>query len=355
MKYLPLFAVFLFLISCNEKENTSTDDTFDRKQMLKDYAEFYIIPEFSQLNDNVIELQSIANSIESNQDEEKINSLKSKFIDTYKKWQKVGFLNFGPSETNSLLNIINIFPANKNKILANIQSGNYNLLNAANIDAIGFPAIDYLLFSDDPALNSKFDDEKYKKYLLDLINLIKDRVKNNYDEWSGNYRNTFSENDGKSVGSSLSMIVNSINKYWEKDIRDGKLGIPIGIRTSGVVQKERCEAYYSKNSVELLKISVQSYINFFQNNEKGLSLYDYLYSRRSKYGDGTLHDKILNNFKNILSELNKIDGDLESNIDNNKDELISLYQEFQKQIVYLKVDMPAILGVSITYQDNDGD
>lgn len=355
MKYLCITILCFIFLSCNEKDDKPVDDTFNRSQMLSDYAEFYIIPNFAELNNEFLIFESIALSITDNSDNQKIEDLKKQFKKVYLSWQKVAMLNFGPSETFSLLNVTNIFPANKTKIIANIQNDENNLLSAANIDAIGLPCLDFLLFSDDELLGNKFDDAKFRKYFLDVLQLMKSRVDKVNSEWSGSYKVTFAENDGKSVGSGLSMIVNSLNKYWEKDTRDGKLGIPIGIRTNGVIQIERSEAFYSNYSKELLIAGVEAYINYFNNNDKGLSLYDYLYSSRNKYGDGKLHETIINNFKKILGRLNNLNGDLKSNIETNKQELISIYQDIQKQIVYLKVVMPSVLGVSITYQDNDGD
>ncbi len=355
MKYFLIIILSFILLSCNEKDDKPADDTFNRSQMLSDYVKYYIIPNFAELNNEFVIFESIALSIKDNSDNKKIDDLKNQFKKVYLSWQKVAMLNFGPSETYSLLNVINIFPSNKAKIIANIQNDENNLLSAINIDAIGLPCLDYLLFSDDELLGNKFDDIKFKKYFLDVLQLMKSRVDKVNSEWNGNYKVTFAENDGKSVGSGISMIVNSLNKYWEKDTRDGKLGIPIGIRTNGVVQIERSEAFYSNYSKELLIAGVEAYINFFKNNDKGLSLYDYLYARRNKYGDGKLHETIMNNFTNILARLKSLNGDFKTNIENNKQELISIYQDIQKQIVYLKVDMPSVLGVSITYQDNDGD
>jgi hypothetical protein len=40
---------------------------------------------------------------------------------------------------------------------------------------------------------------------------------------------------------------------------------------------------------------------------------------------------------------------------NNKDALLNSYEELQKLVPFIKVDMTSGLGVLITYQDNDGD
>lgn len=357
MKHIIIFVVFLFLLSCNEKNNSDDTDNFDKTKMFEGYSENFIIPSYIDLQTNLSELNNKFEEITDNSNINEINELKNIFINSYKSWQKVAFLNFGPSESNSLASLFNRYPSNPEKIKLNIESSNYNLLSASNTDAIAFPALDYLLFGDlgDPNLN--FNNSNYKNYIKENISLMLDRTNKTLNEWQSSYKHNFSENNGKSVGSSLSLIVNSFNSYWEKDLRDGKLGIPIGIRTNDVIQIERIEARYSKISLDLLKLSIESYIEFFTNGENNSynGLYHYIEYRKDNYGDGKLHSTILNKFKNILQRVNNLSADLESNISTNKDELNSIYLDIQKQILYLKVDMPAILGVSITYQDNDGD
>ncbi len=352
-KYIYLLMI-LFLISCNEKDNNTNEDNFDRAKMLSDYSENYIIPNYQSFYNSIITLEESFIIINNNDDTQEIETFKNAFIDTYLKWQRVGFLTYGPGESNSLLPIFNSFPTSAQKIKSNIQSGEYNLLSAGNTDAISLPALDYLIFSTDEEIIEKYNNPNFKKYISDLINLLKTNTDKTLNEWQ-TFKINFSENNGNSVGSSLSRIVNSYNMYWEKDLRDGKIGIPLGIRTNGQPQTMRLEGVYSQKSLELLKESIKAYIDFFNNGENSLGLYDYLNNRRNAYGDGTLHQKINDNFNNIYKRLSEINGTLEDNIDNNTDELISIYQDIQKQIIFLKVDMPAIVGVSITYASNDGD
>jgi hypothetical protein len=356
MKKILFIFIFFIVIACKEKDNDIKNDNFDRTLMLTNYAENYIIPNYQQFYNSIIALEESFLSVKNNDDIENIEKLKSIFKETYLKWQRIAFLSFGPGEFNSLLPLLNSFPTSTIKIKSNIETGQYNLFSAGNTDAISFPALDFLFFSEEEEIYERYNNSNYKKYVADLINLIKERTDKTLSEWQ-NYKVNFAENNGNSIGSSLSSIVNSINMYWEKDLRDGKLGIPIGIRTNGVYQISRLEGIYSGMSLELLIESVDAYINFYSNGEANnyLGLYDLVHSRRNSYGDGTLHQKLLENFKNIKTRLSQINGTLEYNISNNHSELLSIYQDIQRQIVFLKVDMPAILGVSITYQDNDGD
>jgi predicted lipoprotein len=62
-----------------------------------------------------------------------------------------------------------------------------------------------------------------------------------------------------------------------------------------------------------------------------------------------------NQIVTILEELNNYNNPLSDEIINNKDDLLNSYEELQKLVPFIKVDMTSGLGVLITYQDNDGD
>ena len=53
--------------------------------------------------------------------------------------------------------------------------------------------------------------------------------------------------------------------------------------------------------------------------------------------------------------MNNLPGTLGNDIIYNKPMVQETYQELQKLVPLIKVDMTSALGVLITYQDNDGD
>jgi len=57
----------------------------------------------------------------------------------------------------------------------------------------------------------------------------------------------------------------------------------------------------------------------------------------------------------ILEKVNNLPGTLGNDIIYNKPMVQETYQELQKLVPLIKVDMTSALGVLITYQDNDGD
>ena len=170
-------------------------------------------------------------------------------------WQNVALFQFGPAETFAIRGTLNTFPTDEDQIAQNIDSGTYILGSVDNLDAGGFPALDYLLHgaAESPeaiiALYSTANDaanrNAYVQANLDFIQSNADAVVDGWMPGGGNYLNTFlsNENAGTDVGSSLGQLLNAMILHYERFIRDGKIGIPAGVRSSGVPRPTATEAF----------------------------------------------------------------------------------------------------------------
>jgi predicted lipoprotein len=68
-----------------------------------------------------------------------------------------------------------------------------------------------------------------------------------------------------------------------------------------------------------------------------------------------LDEAIRNKFKDAKSALVDIPETLAESVSTQSAKVDKAYAELQQLVVLLKVDMTSLLGVQITYQDNDGD
>src|SRR5688500_6351237 len=133
------------LIACKKSDNGGDEDNFDRKALLTNYADNYIIPAYQDMVQKMNDLKSATDQFAAAPDEAKLVTVKNSWRDAYLTWQKVELLEVGPAEDVSLRMFINIYPASATKISTNISSGSYDLNTFGNKDAQGFPAVDYLL------------------------------------------------------------------------------------------------------------------------------------------------------------------------------------------------------------------
>ena len=178
-------------------------------------------------------------------------------------------------------------------------------------------------------------------------------VNNEWINHKSNFINDFEINNSgfssNSQGSSISNIINALCLHYEFYVRRGKIGLPLGV-FNGFSQQELphlVECYYSGKSLQNTARCINSIRNFingsgYLNNDNG-------------HNNMQLSKVIDNQIVTILEELNNYNNPLSEEIMNNKDALLNSYEELQKLVPFIKVDMTSGLGVLITYQDNDGD
>lgn len=189
-----------------------------------------------------------------------------------------------------------------------------------------------------------------------LVDDINYRVKSTNNSWKSSYAGTFSNKIGSDIGSSIGILTNAWNQHYERNYRDGKIGIPLGIRSLGLPLPEKAEAYFSgistslaiKNLIEMEAL----YLGIGNDGINRSSFDDYLLAIDAQQ----LDSRIKTQFTAAEEALKRIEsGELSEQIKNNPAAVESAYQELQKLILLIKVEMPSRLGILITYQDNDGD
>ncbi len=357
--WILLSTLCLIAIACNKDKEDDLVEEFNKKAMLTNYADAVIQPRYERLSTNLEVLQSKLDSFKIATTSQNLNKLKEAYNKTYKSWQAVSYFEFGPAENYALKATFNLFPVDTNRINQNITSGNYVLGSASNISAIGLPAIDFLLnrgSSESETLSyyNGTHSNKHKQYLQDIVTQLTSSLSTVANKWNGNYSNSFKNADGTSQGSSVSNMINALNLDFEKFIRDGKVGIPLGIRSLGTPQPEKSESFFGKKSRLLLRESIAGLQSYF-NGGNGIGFDDYLNHLDAKHGSQLLSTKINNQFNAILEKIDGLTNPIDMAVTVNKTVVQEVYNEMQKMVVLLKVDLSSALSVLITYQDNDGD
>ena len=348
-----------------EPELPTVDLTEVRGMIASNLANNLIIPAYENLSLEVDDLVAKVEVFNANPTEENLLAAQDAVKNSRLAWQSAAIYMFGPAEEIALRKSLNTYPTDANQIEANIETGDYILSSLANQAAVGFQAIAYLVhaetsekvieqFTSMPQANSR------KQYLLDLVSDIQTRVNSALDGWNnegGNYLTNFTEEAalGIDVGSSLSIIVNSIDLHFQRFTRDGKVAIPAGVRSAGVPRPKAVEAFYGGYSVELLQASILAYEQLFLgigvSDVDGESLYDYLVAIDAK----DLGDDIVSQFAATQNAVSQLVDPLGTQIETDLESLTTVFLEMQKLVVFFKSDMASLMGISITNQDNDGD
>lgn len=365
-KYSLVFAAVLLVMSgCKKDPDPEPAGEFDRSAMLANYADQIIIPRYTALKDAVDQLSQSAAAFTASPDNSNLTALRTQWSNSYHFWQRCSMFEFGPAANELLRSTCNTFPTDTSDIENNVATGNWVLDAASNIDAIGFPALDYLLHG-----NHQTDDELIElfstaphaqnraSYLMEIINQMNTKIEAVHNNWTGNYRNTFIAATGTDIGSSLSLMVNDLNLDYEL-IKNAKIGIPAGMQTLGIPVPEYCEAYYSGISLSLALESLRAnrdvYLGRGTDGTNRSGLDDLLEFLGAQHTSGSLNNAIINQFSSSESALEEIEDPLSQRVTDSPQAVANAHTKLQQHVVLYKTDMASAMSVLITYSSGDGD
>lgn len=348
--------------SCGE-DGGATGNDFDQQPLLDNLANNLILPAYGAFATASADLVTALQTLERELTIGNLTDARAQLAITQKVWQGCAFYQFGPAETNGLSSVTNLYPIDDNQVEQNIENGGYDLTQVSNFDARGLPTIEYLVYgedlSDEETL-AMLDDENRMNYLLEVVQLIAITAETTRDTWDssgGNFIGDFTSTAalGVSAGSSIAQLLNGVIQYYERNIRDGKVGIPVGIRSLGEIIPKNVEAYYSQNSLSLLRESMLQFRKMYTGNT-GIGFDDYLVALEAvSTNNEDLPAAIEDQFSSILAAIDQINEPLSEAIVSDKSAVEQVFAEMQGLATLMKTDMSSQIGVGITFQDSDGD
>ena len=346
-----------------QNSNDDSQSSFDRSKMLEFTVDKIIIPAFDDLEAKLNDLKSSYNKFNSNMTDSNLDDLRNKWLSSYKAWQHVEMYDIGKAMKDYYAFKSNVYPVDTVRVKVNIEKGEYDLNNPNNYDSQGFPTMDYLLYGLDKdtskVINHFKNDQKISNYLGKIIDEIISTTASVNSDWKSS-KEEFVKSIENSASSNLNMLINGFIYYYEKRFRANKFGIPGGVFSSSALP-DRVEGYYSKiYSKELALEAFLSIKNFFngvshENQDitgRGLKSYlDFLDPNKTQL----LSDEINNQFNIAENSINELNNNFSEQTSTGLVKLLTTYDNIQKAVVLLKVDMLQILNINVDYVDADGD
>ncbi|MFD2909461.1 imelysin family protein [Flavobacterium ardleyense] len=369
-KILFLTAILGLFASCSSDSDSpaSSGDNYDRVALLTNWADNIIIPRFEDYQSKVVLLNNDVATFTASPSQDNLENLRTSWLNSYKSYQYVNMFNIGKADDINFTDCTNIYPLNTQGVQENIAAGNVNLQLVSQYSKQGFPALDYMLnglaTSDSDILYFYTTDASalnYKEYLVALTTKLKSDADAIVNDWNGSYRATFIASSGNSVSSSLNRMVNNFVKYFEKDIRAGKVGIPAGVYSDGATLPDKVEAYY-KNDISkiLLEESVKGSQDFFNGKHfnsatEGKSLKSYL-DFLNTVRNGQNLSAIINNQFTLINQANaNLSASFSSQVSTGNAQMLISFDNLQQNVIYFKLDMMQALNITVDYVDADGD
>ncbi|MGB3463799.1 MAG: imelysin family protein [Cyclobacteriaceae bacterium] len=363
--FITFILSLILVTSCGEEGPESTVSIEDQQEFLANVGDNIIVPAYTLFSQETSELVVAGETFLDDITEEKFLALRIALKDARLAWQSCNFYDFGPASDVGMASIVNTYPIDRNAIEANIDGAEYNLASIGSADERGFAAIGYLLHgngeTDAEIMESFASSESRRTYLSELTGQISEVAATTLFRWQSvgdDYISSFKENTGTNVGASLSLLTNAVTQSLERKTRDGKIGIPSGLRTLGVPVPEAVEALYAGYSIELARANFNAYFNLFQGNafinsaiEPGMSYLEYLELLENK----TLADDISDAFRKTIISVGVLDEPYNDQVVSNPTPSNTAVADIQQLVVLIKSEMSSAMGISITFQDNDGD
>ncbi|GGE30792.1 imelysin family protein [Psychroflexus planctonicus] len=367
--FLALFALVLLWACSSDDEGTNNNpnDGFNRSAMLTNWADNIIIPVYEDLNTKLDELVSQKDNFIAEPNAVNLDNLRTAWQEAYLVWQHAEMFNIGMAENMNYLFQMNVYPTNVSDIQNNIQNQNYDLASVNNNDAVGFPALDYMLHGVGDTDNEIIEfytasaqAENNKAYLSDLSDQMKSLTQNILDDWKNGYRDSFVSSTNNSATGSINLLVNDFIYYYEKGFRANKFGIPAGNFSTNPLP-DRVEAYYKDDFSKALALegmtAIQNFFNgiAYQSGNDGQSLDDYLDYLETTDDGEKLSFSINNQYTEAYAKIETLDNSFAQQVQTNNVAMTETFDVIQLAVVLMKVDMLQALDISVDFVDADGD
>lgn len=232
-------------------------------------------------------------------------------------------------------------------------------LGTISPNSVGFAALDYLLYTQTAESMGK-----HLQFMRSISTLLLQQA---HDAVSHYRENTddFLANDGFGIHGSVSLLMNTLLRNWETNIRTAKIGYPIGIY--GIVNHDpaphTAEAYYSGLSSELLKRSIVAFRDFYTGvpARKALPRNAELSFRNMllEYLPQMQNEDIVKRIDKELAQLDVLLSAVKTDIPGQIQmpegliRLQAIHASLQRVVGLLKTNAVTALGLTITYSDGE--
>jgi uncharacterized protein len=330
----------------------------DYQQILQNITDTVIIPNNQAFYDSTVLLESTTLAFSESPTVETLTALQDAWKATALAWQPVSVIGF--REVMQYNNRVNKAPTKIKFIegfIADDQVLDADFIASIGSNSVGLPAMEYLVFSpngDNQAMLTALTGEPRRmQYLVALsqgLRVTADELRLFWLPEGGNYAQIFvnAENDGGDVQASMNALTNEIVATLEV-MAKVRLGTPLGVDSENPRPQE-AEAYVSGLSFAFMQTSLTTVQAMF-NGKDGVGFDDYL----AEMGQATLANNINAQFDTTITGMGAMPISLSQAVVDDAPSVKAIYDDVKVLIRYFKADIAQQMGITITFNDADGD
>lgn len=364
-RYLIILSISTTLFLGCEKDGISESEfeiQFYRETQLKNIYDNEIVSLTSQFIIETSKLKDLSEMFKDQTNLSNLEAIQTQWIQMLKVWKLLELYDVGEISDSFIYFRINSWPSNTDFINDFIDGS--SPIDEAFIASIGssskgISGMEYLLFSDTSfesleRFTTATNASRRLNYLVSCSQNLYAMSQTVEILWQ-NYEPQFISLLENGTDGSQNEIINAMVGLIEQIIIS-KLGKPLGDNTGGIVSLEELEAYRSGTSLIILEqhlISLERcFTGDFAQTPFRVGFKKYLV----QLGYEELSNSILEQFETCTNSINAIESNsLKFALENNKESVTNLRNNFRDLLVLIKVDMSNSIGSTITFNDNDGD
>lgn len=351
--FLLIFSIALVFLSCS-KESTNTTSSIELFH--KEYYTINVLPSLTNFKEEIEKQIVLTESFQTNTTQENFNLLQEQWGNCAASFSKARVYNVVDVKYLYFDIIIYNFPINPTLIENNIldkTTFDTDYISTKSTVSKGLAGIEYLLYDDTSTENSftLLQQDTYRVgYLLSIseealrqINLLINFWEQGYSENFMNYKSLSCVENARCLA--FNQLINIIDI-----IRVTKIGKPAGLEKSPNIDLDILEAYRSRNSLKLIKSSLEEVQNAYSSSSVNFANIVYEIAESSE-----ISNAIENSFNSVYKNIDAIDGDLYTAISTNDENVAVLHTSLLELLQYFSVDAASVLSVNVLPTDNDGD
>ena len=373
--FILAFLLIIGMAACSSMDTAEAaptvrpDDGFNRKAMLENITMQIIVPAHDEFADALADLELAAQAFSADPTPDTLTTVQDVWRTA--SLARMALLSFriGLVDDSLLHHRLDNRPPRIKFIDENIIAGDQPITNeyleSIGSSSVGLGALEYLLF--DPvggndAVLAAFINAENADRRRELIVALAQNARQHGDElaaiWSAegdNYAQAFiaADMDGGELQGSMNMLFNQMVADLE-EIVTSRLGKPAGKRSNGAVRPDLVESLYAQQSLPRINATLAEMQVIFNGNDAA-GFDDYLDYLDAEYENGRLSDAINAQFDVTIAALKALDQPLATSVESDLPAVETAIDEVNQLLVLFKADMANHLGVTLTFNDNDGD
>lgn len=341
------------IASCDSATEARADF---RQRLLEDWGQHVALPAYRRFETGAADLDAQVGALCTAPSADTLDAAKTAWGAARGPWKEAEVFAFGPYR-EAPLRIqpkVDFWPVRPGSIDAVLTGdGAVDAVTVAGLGAAtkGLPAIEYLLWSAEPAA---FVDRRcdYLRGLTTDLAVRAREIRAAWDPTEGDYAGQLARSGRGGAFDTLQKgfaeVVNRMG-YTLENMRFDKLGKPVGLE-GGSAQADKVESGPSGRSIQDMHDTLTGIAALYRGGDAGIGLRDYLAFRSKTYDsefDGHLDS--------ARAALDAIPGPLTSAITADPDSVRGAIDALGELQLLIQVDMANALAVNIAFNDADGD